>query len=272
MPQRCESSLSSSFSSPSPSPSLALRLLLPLAAFLPPSCRRRRRRRRSRLGWLVLARVVRGSSGGGGGGGGRVFADPTSARVSTVVMVECAVHRGPIGTPPSRARSRSAEGAATPHGHGFGRRRGGEVHGPPSATRPDGDVGRPELASWAYLAARAAGRPGGGPGRQWARKGRVAVPSALVLGSERDQGWCTARRGHADAPPFGSFGSVVCGAWGLCSNLPLPTVDATDGRAPFFGSSPAPLLYSSKVRQIEPLSAAHSGAHRHCRGAAKADR
>jgi len=206
MPQRCESSLSSSFSSPSPSPSLALRLLLPLAAFLPPFCRRRRRRR-SRLGWLVLARVVRGSSGGGGGGGGRVFADPTSARVSTVVMVECAVHRGPIGTPPSRALTvcRSCrhttcmvmDSAVGEGARCMARRR---------PTRPDGDVGRPELASWAHLAARAAGRPGGGPGRQWARKGRVAVPSALVLGAERNQGWCTARRGHADAPPFGSSG------------------------------------------------------------------
>ena len=121
-----------------------------------------------------------------------------------------------------RARSRSAEGVAT---RGLGRRRGGEAHGPSAGPRglTAARAGRRSRHGHTLgcaprsgqLRGRAARMAGGGPVTRRERAvavpyGRLAVVSALMLGSARNQGWRAARRGHGDdaAAWFVSIGRV----------------------------------------------------------------
>ena len=121
-----------------------------------------------------------------------------------------------------RARFRSAEGVAT---RGLGRRRGGEAHGPSAGPRglTAARAGRRSRHGHTLgcaprsgqLRGRAARMAGGGPVTRRERAvavpyGRLAVVSALMLGSARNQGWRAARRGHGDdaAAWFVSIGRV----------------------------------------------------------------
>ena len=121
-----------------------------------------------------------------------------------------------------RARSRSAEGVAT---RGLGRRRGGEAHGPSAGPRglTAARAGRRSRHGHTLgcaprsgqLRGRAARMAVGGPVTRRERAvavpyGRLAVVSALMLGSARNQGWRAARRGHGDdaAAWFVSIGRV----------------------------------------------------------------
>ena len=78
--------------------------------------------------------------------------------------------------------------------------------------------------------------------RGWwsAPNGRVAVTLALLLGSERNQGWRAVRRGHADdaAAWFVSFGRV----W----RAPTPSVPSTRSRSATAAAIP-------RTRRIENL-------------------
>ena len=111
------------------------------------------------------------------------------------------------------------------HRGDFGRRRGGEVHGPstvpprPTATRAGRSSRHGHTSRRAPRHGRAVVRSarvgGGGPVTPCQRvvaapNGRVAVTLALLLGSEPNQGWCAVWRGHADdaAAWFVSFGRV----------------------------------------------------------------
>jgi len=117
---------------------------------------------------------------------------------------------------------RSAEGVAT---RGSGRRRVGGVHGPSAGPhRPTTTwAGRssyhghtPRCAPrGGRLRGRSARVGGGGPVTRSdlavaVPNGRLVVTLALVLRSERNQGWRAARRGHADdtATWFVSFGRL----------------------------------------------------------------
>ena len=153
-----------------------------------------------------------------------------------------------------RACARPAEGVAA---RGFGCRRVGGVHGPCAGPRHP-------TATWAGRSSRRGHTPrsavrggqlrgqsarmgGGGPVTRCERavavvNGRSVVTSALTLGSERNQGWRAARRGHADDAaawfvPFGRVwrarGAGACGrARGSeppCSLLPKMAASRGEG-------------------------------------------
>ena len=156
------------------------------------------------------------------------------------------------------------------HRGDFGRRRGGEVHGPstvpprPTATRAGRSSRHGHTSRRAPRHGRAVVRSarvgGGGPVTPCQRvvaapNGRVAVTLALLLGSEPNQGWCAVWRGHADdaAAWFVSFGRVwrargagACGRAGgsepPCSLLPKMAASRGEGVLHKVRARPSPRI------------------------------